>query len=42
VSLLADARGHKPMPSIETIQNMKDRRDRAIAGATCRRSSKSR
>ena len=33
VSLLADARGHKPMPSIETIQNMKDRAIAAIAGA---------
>lgn len=32
VSLLADARGHKPMPSIETIQNMKDRAIAAIAG----------
>ena len=33
VSLLADARGHKPMPSIETIQNMKDRAIAAIAGS---------
>ena len=33
VSLLADARGHKPMPSIEAIQNMKDRAIAAIAGA---------
>jgi glutathione synthase/RimK-type ligase-like ATP-grasp enzyme len=33
VSLLADARGHRPMPSIETIQNMKDRAIAAIAGA---------
>jgi glutathione synthase/RimK-type ligase-like ATP-grasp enzyme len=33
VSLLADARGHKPLPSIETIQNMKDRAIAAIAGA---------
>jgi glutathione synthase/RimK-type ligase-like ATP-grasp enzyme len=32
VSLLADARGHKPMPSIETIQNMKDRAIAVIAG----------
>ena len=32
VSLLADARGHQPMPSIETIQNMKDRAIAAIAG----------
>src|SRR5688572_23183011 len=32
VSLLADARGHRPMPSIETIQNMKDRAIAAIAG----------
>jgi glutathione synthase/RimK-type ligase-like ATP-grasp enzyme len=33
VSLLADARGHKPMPSIEAIQNMKDRAIAAIAGS---------
>ena len=33
VSLLADARGHRPMPSIETIQNMKDRAIAAIAGS---------
>ncbi len=33
VSLLADARGHKPMPSIETIQNMKDRAIAVIAGS---------
>ncbi|MEO6596885.1 MAG: RimK family protein [Planctomycetota bacterium] len=33
VSLLADARGHKPMPSIETIQNMKDRAIASIAGS---------
>jgi hypothetical protein len=33
VSLLADARGHKPMPSIETIQNMKSRAIAAIAGS---------
>jgi glutathione synthase/RimK-type ligase-like ATP-grasp enzyme len=32
VSLLADARGHRPLPSIETIQNMKDRAIAAIAG----------
>jgi glutathione synthase/RimK-type ligase-like ATP-grasp enzyme len=31
VSLLADARGHRPMPSIETIQNLKDRAIAAIA-----------
>ena len=33
VSLLADARGHNPMPSIGTIQNMKDRAIAAIAGS---------
>jgi glutathione synthase/RimK-type ligase-like ATP-grasp enzyme len=33
VSLLADARGHTPMPSIEAIQNMKDRAIAAIAGS---------
>ncbi|MBL9078218.1 MAG: RimK family protein [Planctomycetes bacterium] len=33
VSLLADARGHKPMPSIETIQNLKDRAIAAIVGS---------
>lgn len=33
VSLLADARGHRPMPSIEAIQNMKDRAIAAITGA---------
>lgn len=33
VSLLADVRGHRPMPSIETIQNIKDRAIAAIAGA---------
>jgi glutathione synthase/RimK-type ligase-like ATP-grasp enzyme len=33
VSLLADARGHRPMPSIETIQNLKDRAIAAIAGS---------
>lgn len=33
VSLLADARGHKPMPSIETIQNLKDRAMVSIAGS---------
>ncbi|MFY9345123.1 MAG: RimK family protein [Planctomycetota bacterium] len=32
VSLLADARDHRPLPSIETIQNMKDRAIAAIAG----------
>jgi glutathione synthase/RimK-type ligase-like ATP-grasp enzyme len=33
VSLLADARGHRPMPSIETIQNMKTQAIAAIAGS---------
>ena len=33
VSLLADARGHKPMPSIETIQNLKDRAIATIHGS---------
>ena len=33
VSLLADARGHKPLPSIETIQNLKDRAIAAITGS---------
>lgn len=33
VSLLADARGHKPLPSIETIQNLKDRAIATIAGS---------
>jgi glutathione synthase/RimK-type ligase-like ATP-grasp enzyme len=32
VSLLADARGHRPMPSIDTIQNMKSQAIAAIAG----------
>ncbi|MBK8097490.1 MAG: RimK family protein [Planctomycetes bacterium] len=32
VSLLADARGHRPTPSIETIQNMKTQAIAAIAG----------
>jgi glutathione synthase/RimK-type ligase-like ATP-grasp enzyme len=33
VSLLADARGHRPLPSIETIQNMKSQAVAAIAGS---------
>lgn len=33
VSLLADARGHKPMPSIETIQNMKSQAVAPILGS---------
>jgi glutathione synthase/RimK-type ligase-like ATP-grasp enzyme len=33
VSLLADARGHRPMPSIETIQNSKDRAIASIVGS---------
>jgi glutathione synthase/RimK-type ligase-like ATP-grasp enzyme len=32
VSLLADVRGHKPLPSIGTIQNMKSQAVTAIAG----------
>ncbi len=33
VSLLADARGHKPLPSIETIQNMKSQAVAPILGS---------
>jgi glutathione synthase/RimK-type ligase-like ATP-grasp enzyme len=33
VSLLADARGHKPLPNIGTIQNMKSQAVAAIAGS---------
>jgi glutathione synthase/RimK-type ligase-like ATP-grasp enzyme len=33
VSLLADARGHKPLPSLETIQNMKSQTVANIAGS---------
>src|SRR5262249_13707630 len=33
VSLLADARGHKPMPSIETIQNTKSQAVATFAGS---------
>lgn len=33
VSLLADARGHRPMPGIETIQNMKSQAVAPIAGS---------
>ena len=33
VSLLADARGHRPLPSIETIQNLKSQAVAPIAGS---------
>ncbi|MCA9319609.1 MAG: RimK family protein [Planctomycetes bacterium] len=33
VSLLADARGHRPLPSVETIQNMKSQAVAALAGS---------
>ncbi|MGE3172571.1 MAG: RimK family protein [Planctomycetota bacterium] len=33
VSLIADARGHRPMPSIETIQNMKSQAVAPILGS---------